>query len=65
MEMINADYDVTKIDKNKKVFSNEGECIYRGFIKRLKPKIRTYDKFITESTERLQTLCSTDQNHLM
>ena len=55
--MIHADYDVDKIDKNKKVLSCEGECIYRGFIKKLKPKLRSYDKYMTESTERVLTLC--------
>lgn len=57
MGMLNGEYDIGKLDKGKKLLQDR-DIIHNGFLVKLKPKVRSYDKFITEKTQKVLSLCT-------
>ncbi len=46
MKLIPALYDIRKLNKNKKIFQEEG-IISKGFVIKMVPKIKSYYRFTT------------------
>lgn len=44
MTLIPGEYDISMIDKSKTIFKDQG-IIKKGFVKKLKPKIKSYFRF--------------------
>jgi len=61
--MIPAHYSLEHLDKSKKLFEDIG-IIKPGFVQVLKPKLKIYDKFKTEKSERLMNLCRSSRNSI-
>lgn len=47
MKLLRANFDLTKLNKNKKIFKEDG-IISNGFIQKLRPKTKSYYRFTTE-----------------
>ena len=56
MELASSDYQVSVINKERTLFEDR-QILGDGFIKRVKPRIRSYYRYRTESVERILVLC--------
>lgn len=59
--LISAEYDLTKINKEKAIFKDQG-IIMKGFVKRLSPKIKSYYRFSSKIVETVEICKYTEQN---
>lgn len=53
LELIPGRYDISKINKKKKLFE-EMKIIDTGFLRQLLPKVKVYDRFMPEQLENLK-----------
>lgn len=60
MNLIPAKYDIQKIDFKKKIFKDE-EIILKGFVLDLVPKIKSYYRYTTELTEKIDVVCKSEK----
>lgn len=65
MDIVKADYDLTKLNKNKKILFDK-DIIQKGFIRKLMSTTHTYDRFLSQQHEYLLELISNyKENNLM
>jgi hypothetical protein len=63
MKLIPAEYDLTKLNKNKKIFQEEG-IINKGFVIKMLPKIKSYYRYTTELIEKIKYSCREEKKNL-
>ena len=61
LTLIRAEYDLSKIDKEKTIFKDQG-IIKKGFVKRLGPKIKSYYRFSSKIVETVEICKYTEKN---
>lgn len=59
--LIRAHYDLSKIDKEKVIFKDQG-IIRKGFVQSLSPKIKSYYRFSSKIVETVEICKYTEQN---
>lgn len=63
MAIVPAEYNIQMLDKTKKFFEDTG-IVLEGFLVKLKPKVKNYDKFRSEKIEKLMNLCRGKKNNI-
>jgi hypothetical protein len=53
MTLIDADYKLQNLDKQKVIFKDQG-IIEKGFVHRLKPKVKSYYRFSSKIVETVE-----------
>jgi len=61
MTLINAEYKIQNLDKSKVIFKDQG-IIEKGFVHRLKPKIKSYYRFSAKIMETVEICKYSEEN---
>lgn len=61
MVLIRAEYDLTRLDKNKAIFKDQG-IIKNGFVKNMEPKVKSYYRFDSKIVETVEICKYSEQN---